>query len=209
MAINLSYVALNRCIGSTSLAVERTTYTGSNFVDIVFGGYTSKGRPRFSTSRTPRRVNGDQVMTAIANLRGMRKSSGDKKLAGVCGGLGQHTALPSWLWRVVFLSTIFIAGMGLIAYVALWIFMPAADPLNDRATVETYPTLRSLKKSKQNKVIGGICGGLGENTTIPAWLWRAIFVIAIFAYGIGLIAYLVLWVSLPPTGLHEISSPDP
>jgi len=60
------------------------------------------------------------------NLRGLTKSVHDKRIAGVCGGFGESTPLPSWLWRVVFLTSLFFGGIGLIAYVILWICMPSA-----------------------------------------------------------------------------------
>ena len=59
--------------------------------------------------------------------RGMRKSSLDCKIAGVCGGFGEHTPLPSWMWRVLFLTALFCGGVGLVAYIILWISMPAAE----------------------------------------------------------------------------------
>jgi phage shock protein PspC (stress-responsive transcriptional regulator) len=61
------------------------------------------------------------------DIRNLRKSAADKKITGVCGGLGEHTPMPSWLWRALFLSLIFLWGAGLVVYVALWICMPAAD----------------------------------------------------------------------------------
>ncbi|MDD4872751.1 MAG: PspC domain-containing protein [Kiritimatiellae bacterium] len=62
----------------------------------------------------------------LRNLREMRKSSKDKKIAGICGGFGEYTPLPSWLWRVIFLTSLFVGGIGIIAYIILWICMPAA-----------------------------------------------------------------------------------
>ena len=67
---------------------------------------------------------------AVRNLREMRKSDRDKKIAGVCGGFGEYTPVPSWLWRVAFLTSVFCGGVGLIAYIILWICMPSAK--NDR-----------------------------------------------------------------------------
>jgi len=61
------------------------------------------------------------------NVRGLKKSSTDKKIAGVCGGLGEHTPMPAWLWRALFLALVFLWGTGLVAYIALWVCMPAAD----------------------------------------------------------------------------------
>ncbi|WP_052629558.1 PspC domain-containing protein [Pseudoxanthomonas suwonensis] len=60
------------------------------------------------------------------NLQRLRKSRRDAWLAGVCGGLGEHTPLPAWLWRALFLATSLGIGVGFVAYVALWLFMPAA-----------------------------------------------------------------------------------
>ena len=59
-------------------------------------------------------------------LHRLQLSRTDRVLAGVCGGLGAHTGLPSWAWRVIFcLGTIYF-GIGLLFYVMLWIFIPAA-----------------------------------------------------------------------------------
>ena len=62
----------------------------------------------------------------VSKLREMRKSASDKKIAGICGGFGEYTPVPSWLWRVVFLTSLFLGGIGLIAYIILWICMPPA-----------------------------------------------------------------------------------
>jgi phage shock protein PspC (stress-responsive transcriptional regulator) len=61
------------------------------------------------------------------SVRNLKKSATDKKIAGVCGGLGEHTPMPAWLWRALFLVLVFVWGIGLIAYIVLWICMPAAD----------------------------------------------------------------------------------
>lgn len=60
------------------------------------------------------------------NLKELRKSAHDKKIAGVCGGFGEYTPIPAWLWRVVFVTSLFVGGMGLIAYIILWVCMPPA-----------------------------------------------------------------------------------
>jgi phage shock protein PspC (stress-responsive transcriptional regulator) len=62
-------------------------------------------------------------------LRRLTKSNKDVWLGGVCGGLGEHTPLPSWVWRLVFLILICCYGTGVLVYVLLWICLP--EPLKD------------------------------------------------------------------------------
>jgi phage shock protein C len=61
-------------------------------------------------------------------VRNLKKSATDKKIAGVCGGFGEHTPMPAWLWRALFLVLIFLWGTGLV----FWICMPAADGPENR-----------------------------------------------------------------------------
>lgn len=57
-------------------------------------------------------------------LHQLSRSRTDRFIGGVCGGLGQHTDLPSWAWRVIFCLTSLYFGAGLLIYVLLWIFLP-------------------------------------------------------------------------------------
>ena len=49
--------------------------------------------------------------------------------------------------------------------------------------------LRNLHKSKDDLVIGGVCGGLGQTTPVPAWIWRAAFLCALLFFGTGGLAF--------------------
>jgi phage shock protein PspC (stress-responsive transcriptional regulator) len=57
--------------------------------------------------------------------------------------------------------------------------------------------LRGLRCSNRDVWVGGVCGGLGEQTPLPSWVWRLAFLVAFFAYGVGLAVYLLLWICLP------------
>jgi phage shock protein C len=59
-------------------------------------------------------------------LHRLSRSRTDRVIGGVCGGLGAHTGLPSWAWRVIFSLSILYAGAGLLFYLLLWIFIPSA-----------------------------------------------------------------------------------
>lgn len=60
-------------------------------------------------------------------LQRFTKSQTDKWIGGVCGGLGEHTPVPSWCWRCLFTFLFFFCGFGLLIYILLWIFVPKGD----------------------------------------------------------------------------------
>jgi phage shock protein C len=71
--------------------------------------------------------------------------------------------------------------------------------------------LHRLSLSSTDKVIGGVCGGLGAHTGLPSWAWRVIFCVSTFYFGIGLLFYLLLWIFIPtsvPPQLPGPSKPD-
>lgn len=57
--------------------------------------------------------------------------------------------------------------------------------------------LRKLTLSNTDSKIAGVCGGLGAQGPIPSWVWRVIFVCAVFFGGFGIIVYFVLWALMP------------
>jgi phage shock protein PspC (stress-responsive transcriptional regulator) len=57
--------------------------------------------------------------------------------------------------------------------------------------------LRQLARSRSDRWLGGVCGGLGRHTDLPPWAWRLIFVLVTLYFGSGLLFYLLLWVLLP------------
>jgi len=58
-------------------------------------------------------------------LRDWHRSADDRMIAGVCGGIAEQFGLPTTLVRLGFiLAALFMGGMGLLLYVALWVIMP-------------------------------------------------------------------------------------
>ena len=69
------------------------------------------------------------------NLDELRKSDADVYVAGICGGLGEHTPVPAWLWRVALLLLALSGGAGLAVYAVLWYFMPEPQEVEDSDTI--------------------------------------------------------------------------
>lgn len=60
-------------------------------------------------------------------LHRLHRSNRDKFIGGVCGGLGETTPLPAWIWRIIFVSFAVYGGLGLLLYILFWIFMPKSQ----------------------------------------------------------------------------------
>ena len=56
--------------------------------------------------------------------------------------------------------------------------------------------------SDRDRKIGGVCGGIAEYFDIDPLLVRVLFLVAILEIGMGLIAYLVLWLLAPRNPNH-------
>lgn len=56
---------------------------------------------------------------------------------------------------------------------------------------------KEIRRSMDNKVIAGVCGGLGEYLNIDPIILRLLFVLAfLFALSGGLI-YIISWIIIP------------
>ena len=63
---------------------------------------------------------------------------------------------------------------------------------------------KRLYRSETNKVIGGVCGGLGEYFEIDPVLVRIIAVLAALANGVGLLAYIIGWIIIPKRQAEDV-----
>lgn len=56
---------------------------------------------------------------------------------------------------------------------------------------------KKLYRSRDQKMIAGVCGGLEEYTGLDVTLWRILMVIIALPGGISILVYLLLWVVIP------------
>ncbi|MBN1828194.1 MAG: PspC domain-containing protein [Deltaproteobacteria bacterium] len=57
--------------------------------------------------------------------------------------------------------------------------------------------LQKLRRSRRDRWIGGVCGGLGEATSLPSWVWRLLFTGLVLGFGFGILPYVLLWIFVP------------
>ena len=48
----------------------------------------------------------------------------ERKLAGVCAGLGEYFDKDPTLFRLLFIFLVFIGGFGIFAYLIIWLVVP-------------------------------------------------------------------------------------
>jgi phage shock protein PspC (stress-responsive transcriptional regulator) len=61
----------------------------------------------------------------------------------------------------------------------------------------------SLSRSRSDRVIAGICGGLGNYFDIDPIIFRILFVLLVVFGGSGVLIYIILWIVVPEEGEAE------
>jgi phage shock protein C len=60
---------------------------------------------------------------SIPTRSALRRSSTDRMLGGVCGGLAEYSGWDALLWRVGMVA-LSLVGPGVVVYLLLWVLMP-------------------------------------------------------------------------------------
>ncbi len=121
-----------------------------------------------------------------------------KLLAGVLAGLAYYFNIdPIWV-RLIYIVLFFgvsvlpsIGGILTIAYIVLWIVVPVSDDLKEEKKI------KKMYRDPDNKVLGGVAGGVSAYFGVDVVIIRLLFFASIFFAGTGLILYIILWIILP------------
>ena len=57
-------------------------------------------------------------------MKKLYRSESDRKIAGICGGLGDYFDVDPVIFRAVFVVLLIGAGSGLLLYLILWFIIP-------------------------------------------------------------------------------------
>jgi phage shock protein PspC (stress-responsive transcriptional regulator) len=73
------------------------------------------------------------------------------------------------------------------------------EPTNQstRKNMSTYQTTKRLYRDPDDRVLGGVCSGLGAYFNSDPLLFRILFIIIFFGFGSGLLIYIILWIAVP------------
>ena len=54
-----------------------------------------------------------------------------------------------------------------------------------------------LRRSRSDRWLGGVCGGLAKVSGMESWIWRLVFALFTISFGFGLAIYLLMWIFVP------------
>ena len=63
----------------------------------------------------------------------------------------------------------------------------------------------SLYRSRTSRMIGGVCGGLGNYLGIDPTFVRIFFLLLGMSEGIGIVVYFLMWIIIPPEDARSTS----
>jgi phage shock protein PspC (stress-responsive transcriptional regulator) len=65
------------------------------------------------------------------------------------------------------------------------------------AASEAAAAIQRLRRSRDDRWLGGVCGGLGRVTGVESWIWRLLIAVLFVFGGTGLVIYVLLWIFVP------------
>jgi phage shock protein PspC (stress-responsive transcriptional regulator) len=118
--------------------------------------------------------------------RSLRRSSGNRIVAGVAGGLGEHLGINAWWLRLAFIVLAFVGGAGVLLYIVAWIFVPASD--EEEPAVTNW--LANLDLTDSGTVIGVVLiGAAALILATSVFDISGTLVTAAILFAVGLILY--------------------
>jgi phage shock protein C len=67
----------------------------------------------------------------------------------------------------------------------------------DAAAPPSSVAVNTLRRSRTDRWLGGVCAGLARISGLESWIWRLLFTILALFGGTGVVAYLLLWIFVP------------
>jgi phage shock protein PspC (stress-responsive transcriptional regulator) len=120
------------------------------------------------------------------------RSRADRVVAGVLGGLAEKFGWDAKPLRLLYaLVTVGTMGMAVIPYLVVWAITGSRG-----ARRPSIP----LWRSRRDKIVSGVLGGLAERWGINSTILRGLYVVGTaFTVGVpGIVTYLVLWTGTRP-----------
>lgn len=146
----------------------------------------------------------------IQGPKRLYRDENDKVIGGVCSGLANYFGIDVVVVRIIFVVLAVTFGVGLIPYLILWIAVPST------ASAEIGSVRKKLFRDSDDKIIAGVCSGIGNYFGINSWIPRVLFLLPFLSFmsrwnnggdfgdfvRVGfspgaLLVYIILWLVIP------------
>jgi len=150
--------------------------------------------------------------TGPTGSRKLFRDENDKVLGGVCSGLANYFNIDVVVTRIIFVILLF-SGIGFLTYIIMWVAVPSTS------TTQIGGARKKLFRDPDEKMIAGVCSGIGNYFGINAWIPRVLFLLPFLSFisrwghwgGLwdfgdilrftfsptSLIVYIILWIVIP------------
>jgi signal transduction histidine kinase len=135
---------------------------------------------------------GSSKEVARTDQRRLYRSTDDRVIAGVCGGLSEHLDIDVRAVRIAFAVLAFVGGTGLILYAAFWAVVPQREDVTDATSTTTAGRRARNRRLDRNDLIA-LCllagGGVLLVRQLGLWVGDA-FVWPVLAAAVGV---AIIW----------------
>lgn len=159
-------------------------------------------------SKTQSESTASSIPFPTGRTKRLFRNENDKVIGGVCSGLANYFGIDVVIVRIIFAILFFSFGFGILPYLILWVAVPST------ASAEIGGTKKKFYRDTDDKIIAGVCSGIGNYFGINVWIPRALFLLPFltfvsrwghwgdfplgFTFSPGaLIIYIILWLVIP------------
>lgn len=127
----------------------------------------------------------------MPKVKKLYRSSSDKMIAGVCGGIAEYSDIdPVWI-RLGFILLLFANGIGFLIYIISWLIIPQ-DPSKKNTNTQAENIVNKIVKGDNNKIFGAIIIAIGIFLLLKnifSWFsFRYVWPFGLIAIGFALIS---------------------
>lgn len=165
-----------------------------------------------ATGSSQQQQSSSSTSSTSGTQRRLYRNENDKVLGGVCSGLASYFNIDVVIARIIFVVLLF-SGVGFLTYIIMWVAVPSS------AVMEIGGTRKKLFRDPDDKIIAGVCSGIGNYFGINAWIPRVLFLLPFLSFisrwghwggfwdfgdvvrftfsPTSLIVYIILWIVIP------------
>ena len=98
-------------------------------------------------------INAEPIYTKTKITKKLYRDEENAAIGGVLAGLGHYFGIDKAILRVILLIMVFAGGTGVVAYIILWIAMPAAKTTSEKLEMRGEPvTISNIEKKVREEI---------------------------------------------------------